>query len=108
MWSIISIRKFLKKDFNARAEFKDTYNKVWGDQLTGQDTNAADGMPQVENVLTPGVMDRIMEILLPSLTAPYSGAGIGGYGGTLERDSGDYRRVWRIEPDGRTQGFFMS
>ncbi|MBI5344552.1 MAG: hypothetical protein HZB83_04330 [Deltaproteobacteria bacterium] len=104
---LYSIRKFLSKDFNARKEFKETYDKVWGDMLTGQDANAADGMPQVEDVLTPGVMDRVMEILFPSFTEPYSGAGANS-NGTLERDAVDYRRVWRIEPDRSTRGFFVS
>ncbi|MBI5344368.1 MAG: hypothetical protein HZB21_00635 [Deltaproteobacteria bacterium] len=101
------VKEFLDKEFNARKEFKDTYNKVWEDMLTGQDANAADGMPPVEDVLTPGVMDRVMNILFPSFTEPYSVAGAA-LGGSLERDAADYRRVWRIEPDGSTRGSFMS
>ncbi len=29
-------------------------------------------------------------------------------GETLSRDIGDYRKVWRIEPDGGTRGYFIS
>ncbi|MBI5809813.1 MAG: hypothetical protein HZB21_01290 [Deltaproteobacteria bacterium] len=60
----------------------------------------------VRDILSP-VNKRRSKDPSGTKTRQFRGSGSGS-GETLRRDNGDYRMVWRIEPEGGTRGYFIS
>ena len=96
---IIGVKSYLDGDYKTEKGKIDIY-------LNGTYIEAHDSL-DIRDILSPVFKRRSKDssgAIRPAKPSQGSGSGSGG---TLRRDSGDYRIVYRIEPDGSTRGFFI-
>lgn len=80
---------------------------LWYDGFA-TDPDFADTLVNVINGPTiRKALRRIEEDCEGRTLAPSKGGHPPSGGETLRRDSGDYRKVWRMKPDGSTRGYFI-